>query len=157
MRKIANVGTLANRYGISTEGIAPELLALPVFQNGRLKTTLAKAVYEGGTLAPKAVHMGTRILGGSLESRREVFAHEVAHLVAGFDADHGPRWVAAAKALGCSGSQFAPKEVVADIGSARKVVAKCTECGHEVRRTRRLPKRNTYNHGGGCGGRLVTV
>ena len=144
---LGTVKTFCESVGIDTAGIPAEILTLPVIRNGRLRTTVAQAVYIGAERVPTRLELGARILRGSAASRREVIAHEVAHLIAGFDADHGPRWRAAAVAMGCTGSQFATKALIEDIGSARKTVAVCTGCGAELKRARRLNRGRTYRHG----------
>ena len=76
-----------------------------------------------------------------------MIAHEVAHLAAGYAANHGPAWRAAAVSMGCTGERFATKALIEDIGSALKTVAVCDGCGHELKRARRLNKSRDYRHG----------
>jgi len=145
-KMLGTVKTFCESVGIDTAAIPANILALPVIRNGHLRTTVAQAVYTGADRVPTRLEMGARILRGSAASRREVVAHEVAHLVAGFGADHGPRWRAIAVALGCSGSATATRALIDDIGSAHKTVAVCDGCGAELKRARRLNRGRAYKH-----------
>ena len=156
MTTYRNVENTCRLAGIDPASIPADIRALPVVRNARLQKTVAQAVYSGPDREPARIEMGPRLDNANGQTLREVFAHEVAHLIAGYDADHGPHWKRIAMDLGCSGSKFATPATIADIGSAYKVVAKCSDCGDELRRTRRLPKGRNYSHRG-CGGRFVAV
>ena len=147
---LGTVQSFCQSVDIDTSAIPSHILALPVIRNGRLRRTVAQAVFTGIRREPVRLEMSARLLRGSIASRREVIAHEVAHLTAGYAADHGPEWRAAARSMGCTGERFATKALIEDIGSALKTVAICDGCGHELKRARRLNKNRNYRHGS-CG------
>jgi len=95
----------------------------------------------------------------------ETFLHELAHCLdhlsnqAGqpYRKAHGPGWRNWAVALGIEPSRCGESRVLRDLVESRlKVVAVCIDCGYELRRLRKLPRRRRYIHPQ-CGGRLKPV
>jgi|TARA_R110000824_G_scaffold186284_7_gene367563 predicted SprT family Zn-dependent metalloprotease len=70
----------------------------------------------------------------SFAESKDTILHEIAHALAGFDAGHGPRWVALAKSIGCNGERCAGRAVVLP---PSKFIGTCPVCSGRLRRNRR--------------------
>lgn len=93
------------------------------------------------------------------ESLRQTLLHEIAHACDHFSRPgrrltHGPSWQVWAKLLGTSTERLGHSERLGQLYQRRsKPVAVCLRCGTEIKRVRRLNRRQQYRHRS-CGGRL---
>lgn len=84
---------------------------------------------------------------------REVILHEIAHALAGYDANHGPKWKAHARALGIEAKACKATTVRPEYS----VKGECSTCGKVVHSAHRLPLRVYFHHlcGGPIDGGLI--
>jgi hypothetical protein len=61
---------------------------------------------------------------------KDTILHEVAHALVGSGVGHGPRWVAQAKAIGCTGKRCYDSAVAEPPAKWRGT---CPACGHEAK------------------------
>lgn len=163
MQKIGTIIEAAERFGVPTENIPERFHAVPVYRNGRLRTSFGRMVRKRNRFdGTEAIHIEIhKCVFVDPQQMRDTLAHEIAHVIAGIDAGHGPAWKRAARSLGHSGERCATAHAAQAVGierqrKRRKVVAFCDRCGHEVIRAKRLPRNKAYSHPG-CGGRIVPV
>ncbi len=99
------------------------------------------------------------------ENLRETFLHELAHLCdhlchqpgQRYRRAHGPQWQNWAQLLGTQAQRCGKSAALEALYRQRlKLVAVCSDCGTEFRRTRRLNRRRKYFHSN-CGGRLRPI
>jgi predicted SprT family Zn-dependent metalloprotease len=140
--------------------------ALPVKWNGRLTRSLGRFMSSTnrltGVSTPICIDLNPELRRESPAQLTETFLHELAHLIAGHAAGHGPIWKTATVLVGMVGAKAtcAPSKlnVIGKTGrtapKALKTVAVCDRCGFELKRRQRLPRTRRYRHPR-CGGELV--
>lgn len=86
---------------------------------------------------------------------RDVVLHEVAHLIAGTRAGHGPKWKQACVAIGARPDRVSSHDIPVDLKlNVASHVLVCTKCGKEIPMYRRLKHdASRYTHKN-CGGKL---
>lgn len=118
--------------------------------NPRLRVTAGRARWAHG--APQ-IQLNPKLeLEGPTATARTLI-HEVAHLIARHQG-HTPHWALTMIAMG---ERPEPCHNYASMAAARtplKLVARCTRCGTEVRRRRRLARNGRAWHHNRCGGEL---
>ena len=96
---------------------------------------------------------------------RQTLLHEIAHVCdhlcrlpgERYRQGHGPGWQLWAQSLGIGTERRGSSETVQRLHQSRlKPVAVCQRCGAELRRVRRLNRRQRYFHVN-CGGRLLPL
>lgn len=132
---------LARRIGASRR-----VRDLRVVFNERLRTSAGRADFAGG-----AIELNPRLLDRHPDELVPTLAHELAHLIAGPRARHGPRWRAAIEALGFR-AEACHRLDVEGLGVARRAwIWRCGGCGETYRRRHRGARRFAC---GRCGRRL---
>jgi predicted SprT family Zn-dependent metalloprotease len=121
---------------------------LAVVWNGRLRSTLGRADYRGGT-----VELNSQLLDRNPAELVPTLVHELCHLAAGVRAGHGPKWKALMRACGekpvaCHRLDLSH---LPNRRRARRYLWKCRACGQAYRRTRPDARRFRC---GRCGGGL---
>lgn len=134
-----------------------EVLGAGVWINPRLRKTYGQAFPNS---RPMCIQLSRRLLrNASEQDKRDVFLHEVAHLVAGDEAGHGSKFRTVCRGLGTA--RTAPSGDLPSMPEDRKVVARCRQCGHKFRAYRRLGRRKREASAAGllthrdCGGHVV--
>lgn len=74
------------------------------------------------------------IANAPLDDIRDTVLHEIAHILAGYDAGHGPIWVRVAQQIGCSGERCTAAPVSVDY----RYEFVCDHCDMVVARRHRL-------------------
>lgn len=127
-------------------GAAARVRDLRVLFNDRLRTSAGRADFAGC-----AIELNPRLLDRHPAELVPTLAHELAHLVAGPRARHGPRWRAVIEALGFH-AEACHRLDVAGLGVARRAwIWRCGGCGESYRRRHRGARRFAC---GRCGRRL---
>jgi predicted SprT family Zn-dependent metalloprotease len=127
-------------------GAAGRLRGLRVLFNGRLRTSAGRADFAG-----RAIELNPRLLDRHPAELVPTLAHELAHLIAGPRARHGPRWRAVIEALGFR-AEACHRLDVDGLGVARRAwIWRCGGCGESYRRRHRGARRFAC---GRCGRRL---
>lgn len=119
---------------------------LPVMWNSRLKTTAGRACYF------KRIELNPQLKIEGKKAIYTTFLHELAHLIAGPAAGHGPVWKLACIWVGLKNetrchSYSSMKQRVP------KVVAVCEDCGARIYRRKKLDSSRLWSHST-CGGKL---
>lgn len=141
--------------------LAKELTAEHGFENipvvfSRTKKSLGRAWWRGGM--PVKIDLSSHWMQHLPEAEvRDTILHEIAHLIAGPWANHGPAWVKACLRVGARPHRTAmlSQEVTESIRSAiSKYKAVCEDCGetHYFNRMTKRWKRGMYMCS--CGGDL---
>jgi hypothetical protein len=134
----------------------PDVLQLPVKWNGRLKRSAGRCHAKrvpGGPWYATLIDLCPSLQKDEVELR-ETFLHEVAHAVAGHEANHNCVWEAKARSLGLDN----PRRGSAGLRSMAgldKVVAWCPKCHRTTRRARYYRAVVVYNCRG-CKIQVVT-
>lgn len=104
---------------------------------------------------PQVISFSRHFLANApLDEIRNTVLHEIAHIIAGFDAHHGPEWVRVAKAIGCDGQRC----TTAPVGIEYRYEFFCDNCDKVVAKRHRLNGRMAnFLHGSAgthveCGG-----
>ncbi len=139
---------------------------LPVVFNSRLRTRLGLARFS--VEGPVRIDINPKLEVEGDHAIRHTLLHEVAHVLAGIEAGHGPAWRRQCRKLGTSNAVKCDvskvyKKIAHEFKHARmarKVVGHCEKCGVEFRRARRFSKLapgryRTHSGSSGCGGRVV--
>jgi predicted SprT family Zn-dependent metalloprotease len=88
----------------------------------------------------------------SAEQIEDTIRHEIAHLIAGGEAGHGPEWKAACRVTGAIPERIAHNAVCAPY----KYTWDCNQCGKLVQGFYRRPRRRIWRFVcGRCGGKLT--
>lgn len=160
-RPIGTVESNCIRFCVENFANIPEdILAIPVYVNTRLRTTLGMACSNRNT-GERWIEVHKCVFADP-DQMRDTLAHEIAHHWAGIPSGHNWVWKAHARALGHSGNRCATAQAAQSIGITRppkrplKIVAECERCDYVIERRRRLPNSKQYTHRG-CGGRIKTV
>ena len=164
MQKIGTIIEACERFGVPTENIPEAFHSVLVFRNTRLRTSLGRMVHKRNPATGEAapwIEIHPRVLADPGQMR-DTLAHEVAHVIAGIDAGHGPEWRRWARVLGHTGERCATQVAAERVGIERaprrpmRPVAKCSRCDYTVHRRRALPRTKVYEHRG-CGGRIEAI
>lgn len=132
---------LARRQG--ARGLAGEVR---VVFNRRLRTAVGRADFSART-----IELNPRLLDRHPEELLPTLVHELAHLVAGPRAGHGPAWRRTVTALG-GRPEVCHRLDVADLAVRRRVwIWRCDDCGETYPRSHRKAWRYLC---GDCGGKL---
>jgi predicted SprT family Zn-dependent metalloprotease len=127
-------------------GAARRVRGLRVVFNDRLRTSAGRADFAG-----RAIELNPRLLDRHPAELVPTLAHELAHLVAGPRARHGPRWRVVIEALGFR-AQACHRLEVEGLGVVRRVwIWRCGGCDETYRRRHRGARRFAC---GRCGRRL---
>lgn len=127
-------------------GAGARVRRLEVVFNDRLRTSAGRADFTG-----RAIELNPRLLDRHPSELVPTLAHELAHLIVGPRARHGPRWRAAIEALGFR-AEACHRLDVAGLGVARRAwIWRCGGCGETYRRRHRGARRFAC---GRCGRRL---
>ena len=131
---------------------------LPVEWNPRLRTTAGRAHYRkalGMPAVPVKIDLNLSLRTEGPEAIKKTFLHELAHVIAGRDAKHGPRWKAICRQLGGTGERCHNYKSMHAQQNAGKLVGVCERCGFKVIRARKLMAGRTYTHPR-CGGKIIS-
>ena len=131
----------------------PDIANAPVDISENYRTTAGRVRWTKGH--PKII-LARRLFmepGDAWKIVHEVFLHELAHLFEKRDR-HGYRWASRCEKFGIAVEQF--HDYAALQGSAKKLVAECSDCGQKIIRKRRLPKKRSF-HCLKCGGPIVKL
>ena len=164
MQKIGTIIETAEQFGVPTENIPAEFHAVPVFRNGRLRTSFGRMVRKrvpGTDVASVHIEIHKCVFVDP-DQMRDTLAHEIAHVIAGIEAGHGPAWRRAARSVGHSGERCATQAAAQAVGIERaprrpmRPVAECDRCGYTIERRRALPRSKVYTHRR-CGGNIKAI
>lgn len=125
------------------------VLDCPVRVNRRFKVCAGRAHEWKIELNPRLYDEGLRALA-------ETFVHELAHVVAGIDAAHGPRWKATMQRMGLRPDVYHAFASLAAARTERAPVAVCDRCGYVLMRRRALARGRRWEHKV-CGGVFVAA
>lgn len=131
----------------------PELLAVPVSWNPRLRTAAGRA-FTREFKPDSRIEMNVRLRAEGPEAERQTFLHELAHVMCSPGAGHGPAWKRALAQLGGVVERTHRYESMSRARRTRKVVGRCDRCSAEIERARELPRGKVYTHTR-CGGTIV--
>jgi len=124
---------------------AAALASVQMSVNGRLTRSLAKARWRSN--GQRLIHFSRTLAHWMNESLiDDAVRHELAHMVAGYEAGHGPVWQRIAVLFGC---QPVTSVKVAQTFMRRhtKYPVPCTECSQPLMLTRRrINDPHTYHH-----------
>jgi predicted SprT family Zn-dependent metalloprotease len=140
--------------------IAESVLRLPVTFNGRLRSRAGQARFRYGL--PHSIELHPKLRDAEPDELRETFLHELAHVLAGARAGHGPTWRVIARGLGSTGERCHSIDAVT---STLPIVGTCGKCGAVAARKARMPRAivtrrgvpvgvRTWRHRG-CGGPIT--
>lgn len=105
--------------------------------NGRLKSRLGQCKFRravGGGWQAVSIEVARFVLNEPAKAM-DTFLHEVAHAIAGREANHGPEWKRVARSLGCNAERCG--SVAKEHRPAAKYHGTCGKCGHVYRRHRK--------------------
>ncbi len=80
--------------------------------NKRLKNTLGRYIEKYNGISRRIELSYDFIVNNDESAVLDTILHEIAHAIAGIEADHGPAWKAVCRQIGCRPEQYASKEVV---------------------------------------------
>lgn len=158
LRRIGTAAEACERFGVPVDRVPEQYRDIPVYVNPRLRSTFGKACEkrQGETVLERWIEVHKCVFADP-EEMRETLAHELAHVIVGVRENHSPLWRRVARNLGSTGDRAATTEHAARIGIRKdgRVVARCKDCGHEVRRRKALrPGRYLHRN---CGGEFVLI
>lgn len=160
MQKIGTIIEACERFGVPTEHIPADVRDVPVYRNGRLRTSLGRAV-TGHPRYGRHIQIHKCVFADP-QQMRSTLAHEVAHIIAGIRSGHNATWRRIARALGHSGKRLADAGTGERIGMPKRrtrplrIIAVCDRCDVTIERRQRLPRSTEYLHAA-CGGKIRAV
>ncbi len=127
MQKIGTVEECCRRFGVPISDIPTDVRALPVFRNGRLRSTLGRAVEKMSSRDGNGKRV---VIEAWIEVHKCVFVdpaqmkktlgHEIAHCIVGIQRGHNRAWQLMDRKLGGDGQRCTMKAAAAKIGIVRK-------------------------------------